>query len=81
MIEATCPQCGAKIRVKGTGGRKPLAIPFKNICEALQLYQDRARAAKELHCSEGYLYQVLKEHGMTMKDVIEAKAKERKTPA
>ncbi len=32
-------------------------------------------AAKELDCSRGYIYKVLKEQGTTPRDVIEAKAR------
>ena len=76
----TCPKCGAEIPVTTTTtgrlGRKRLGIPFKNIYEALQLYQDRDRAAEKLHCSVAYIYNTCKEHGTNPKDVMEAKARE-----
>jgi len=60
----TCPNCGTKIPVaKSAVGRKRLNIPFKNVCEALQLYQDTGQAARELRCSVGYIYGACKEQG------------------
>jgi len=72
----TCPKCGAKIRVKGAGGRKPLVIPVKIVCDKLRLYRDVGAVAKELGCSRGYIYKVLKEQGTSPKDVIEAKVRQ-----
>lgn len=73
----TCPECGAKIPVAMSRlGRKKLNIPFKIICEALQLYQDTGQAAKKLGCSVGYIYGACKEQGTTPRDVMEAKARQ-----
>ena len=65
-----CPNCGAKIRVKGTGGRKRLNIPLRNVSEALQLHRSAELAARELGCSVGYLYQELKKKGLKPRDII-----------
>jgi hypothetical protein len=71
----TCPKCRAKIPIATSRlGRKRLNIPFKNVCEALQLYRDVGQAAKELDCSVGYIYGICKQQGTTPRDVMEAKA-------
>ena len=75
MSEVTCPKCGEKIRVKGTGGRKPKDIPVIFVCDKLRTCRSVKQAAEELGCSRGYIYKVLKNQGKIPKDVIEAKAK------
>ncbi len=75
MVEVICPKCGAQIKVKGTGGRKPKNIPVIFVCDTLQATRSVTLAAEELDCSRGYIYKVLKNQGTIPKDVIEAKAK------
>lgn len=68
-----CPNCGHPVVVNGLG-RKPLNIPLKNVCESLQAHHSVVvAAAQELNCSEGYIFKVLKAHGLKLKDVIERK--------
>lgn len=64
-----CPNCGEKIVVNGLG-RKPLNIPFKNVYEALRAHGSVAAAANELHCSQGYIFKVLKANGLRLKDMV-----------
>lgn len=65
-----CPHCGKKVTVNGLG-RKRLNIPLKNVCEALQAHRSVVAAAKELGCSQGYIFKVLKDNGLKLKDVVE----------
>ncbi len=65
-----CPHCGESIVVNGLG-RKRLNIPLKNICEALRSDGNVAAAARELHCSQGYIFNILKSHGLKPRDIIE----------
>jgi hypothetical protein len=65
-----CPHCGERVVVNGLG-RKRLNIPLKNICEALRLGGDVAAAARELNCSQGYIFNTLKAHGLKPRDIIE----------
>ncbi len=67
-----CPNCGKPVVVNGLG-RRPLNIPLKNICEALQEHHSVVAAAQELNCSQGYIFAVLKANGLKLKDVIEGK--------
>ena len=67
-----CPYCGKSVVVNGLG-RKRLNIPLKNVCEALQAHHNIVAAAKELDCSQGYIFGVLKSNGLKMKDVIEGR--------
>jgi hypothetical protein len=64
-----CPHCGQSVVVNGLG-RKPLNIPLKNVCEALQTYRSVVAAAQELNCSQGYIFKILKDNGLRLKDVI-----------
>ena len=64
-----CPHCGEPVVVNGLG-RKRLNIPLKNICEALCSYGNVAAVARELHCSEGYIFNTLKAQGLKPADVI-----------
>ena len=57
-----CPCCGKPVVVNGFG-RPRLNIPVKKIYDALQLHQSVTAAARELGCSRGYIYKVLKESG------------------
>jgi len=64
-----CPKCGESVAVHGLG-RKPLNIPLKNVCESLQAHRNVVSAAQELNCSQGYIFNVLKNNGLKLKDVI-----------
>ena len=64
-----CEKCGEMVRVKGLG-RKPLNIPLKNICEALQAHHSVKVAAQELNCSEAYIYNVLKTGELKLTKII-----------
>ncbi|HUW45636.1 MAG TPA: hypothetical protein VMW50_07545 [Dehalococcoidia bacterium] len=64
-----CPHCGEKVVVNGLG-RKPLNIPLKNVYEALRAHGSVVGAANKLGCSQGYIFKVLKENGLKMRDVL-----------
>ena len=64
-----CPHCGKPVVVNGLG-RKPLNIPLKIVCEALQAHDSVVAAAQELKCSEAYIFKVLKANGLRLKDVV-----------
>ncbi len=72
-MKVQCPHCGKSVVVNGLG-RKRLNIPLKNVCESLQAYKKAAAAAKELNCSQAYIFGVLKANGLKLKDVIQRKA-------
>jgi hypothetical protein len=69
-----CPNCGEKLKVKGLG-RKPLNIPLKNICEALQTCRSVELAAQQLGCSQGYIFKVLKANNLKLKEIIKSQIK------
>lgn len=71
-MKVQCQNCGQSVVVNGFG-RKPLNIPLKNVCEALQAHRSVAIAAKELGCSPGYIFKVLKSNGLKLKEVIKEK--------
>ena len=73
-----CPHCGKPVVVNGLG-RKPLNIPLKNVCESLQAHRNVVVAANELNCSQGYIFKVLKDNGLKLKDII-ANGKGRNLP-
>ncbi|MFC1870071.1 recombinase family protein [Chloroflexota bacterium] len=63
-------------RAKAQGhriGRKPLGIPVKNVCDALQSSRSISAAAREMKCSRGYIYKVLEKVGTTPEDVIKGR--------
>jgi hypothetical protein len=64
-----CPHCGEPVMVNGLG-RKRLNIPLKKICEALCSCGSVAAAARQLHCSEGYIFNALKTQGLKPAGVI-----------
>ena len=64
-----CPHCGKSVVVNGLG-RKPLNIPLKNVCEALQAHSNVVEAARELGCSPAYIFGVLKAKRLKLKDVV-----------
>jgi excisionase family DNA binding protein len=70
MVEVTCPNCGVKIKVKGTGGRKRKSLNVIFICDALRNSSTVDEAADKLRCSRGYIYKVLKEHGLKPSDFV-----------
>jgi len=67
-----CPRCGETI-VVSSSGRKPLNIPVIFICDALQLHRSVTAAARELGCSRGYIYKVLKTNGLKVGDIAKGK--------
>ena len=75
MVEVTCPKCGEKIRVKGTGGRKPKDLPVIFVCDKLRACRSVTQAAEELGCSRGYIYKVLKEAGLVVREIISGQIK------
>jgi transposase-like protein len=68
-MKVLCPYCGKSVVVHGLG-RKAFSIPVTKVCDALRLRHNVLAAAKELDCSRGYIYKVLKQHGMTPKEVL-----------
>ncbi len=68
-MKVQCQHCGQSVVVNGLG-RKPLNIPLKNVCESLQAHHSVAAAARELNCSQGYIFSVLKANGLRLKDVV-----------
>jgi hypothetical protein len=69
----TCPHCGKSVVVDNLG-RKRLNIPLKNVCESLRAHRNVVAAAQELNCSQAYIFKVLKDNGLRLKDVINNKA-------
>ena len=65
-----CPHCGKSVVVNGLG-RKPLCLGVKKICDALGDSSTVRQAAEKLGCSRGYIYRVLKGHGMSPKALTE----------
>jgi hypothetical protein len=45
-------------------------MPLKIVCDALQAHRSVKSAANELRCSQAYIFKVLKENGLKLKDVI-----------
>ena len=73
-MKVQCPHCGKPVTVNGLG-RKRLNITLKNVCEALQAHHNIMAAARELGCSPGYIFGVLKANGLKLKDVVKGKKK------
>ena len=73
-----CLNCGSPVVVNGLG-RKPLNIPLKNVCESLRIHRNVVAAAQELNCSEAYIYKILKDNGLKLKEAINNRAKYIKT--
>lgn len=71
-MKITCPKCGAIIVVSGLG-RKSLRKPLIIVCDELRLCRSVGETAKNLVCSPAYIYKVLKENGLTAKEVINGK--------
>jgi DNA-binding NtrC family response regulator len=68
-MKIRCPHCGKTISVS-IGGRKPLNISVKNVCDTLRDCRDVPLAARKLGCSRAYIYTKLKKHGMTPREVL-----------
>lgn len=68
-MKVQCPHCGQTIVVNGLGRRR-LNISLKIICESLRAYRSTAAAAQELGCSQGYIFKVLKDNGLKLKDIV-----------
>jgi len=51
-------------------GRKPLGHSVINVCDMLLSTHSIGGAAKELNCSRGYIYKILKQEGMTPKVIL-----------
>jgi len=64
-----CPHCGNPVTVNGLG-RKPLNIPLKNVLESLQVYRNVKAADEELGCSQSYIFAVLKNNNLRLKDLL-----------
>ena len=68
-MKVQCPHCGKSVVVNGLG-RKRLNIPLKNVFESLKAHRNVAAAANELNCSQAYIFKILKDNGLKLKDVI-----------
>jgi len=62
-----CPHCGKPVVVNGFG-RPRLNIPVNKVYGALQRHHSVTAAARELGCSRGYIYKVLKHTGYKVKN-------------
>ncbi len=67
-MKKTCPQCGAVIEINGLG-RKRLNHTVIFVYDTLKLYRTVTATAKQLNCSRGYIYKVLKENGLSVNEV------------
>ena len=65
-MKTQCPHCGKTVDLGRVTERKPLNIRVKKVCDALQAHGTVTAAARELGCSRGYIYRVLKEMGMNL---------------
>jgi hypothetical protein len=68
-MKVQCPNCGEQVEVSGLG-RKPLNISLRIVCEALQTHHSVAAAAQELGCSQGYIYNCLKDNKLRLRDLV-----------
>lgn len=66
-MKMLCPHCGNEVDLGRITGRKPLNIGVNNVCDALQKYGTITAAARELRCSRGYIYNVLRGAGIDPK--------------
>jgi hypothetical protein len=64
-----CPYCGKPVVVNGFG-RRPLNIPVNKVYNALHRCRSVTTAARELGCSRGYIYKILKDSGLKAEDII-----------
>lgn len=67
-----CPHCGGEVMVNGLG-RRPLNIPLTNVCESLRRHHSVSTVSQELHCSQAYVFKVLKANGLKLNDIINAR--------
>ncbi|MGD0352550.1 MAG: hypothetical protein ABSB38_03540 [Dehalococcoidia bacterium] len=68
-MEVECPKCGEKVKVQGLGRRR-LNISLKKVIEALNRHGSVDPAAEELGCSAAYIFGILKDNRLKVKDVI-----------
>ncbi len=68
-MRVRCPNCGKSVVVNGLG-RKRLNIPLKKVYETLQTHRSIVTAADKLGCSQAYIFKVLKDNGMKLRDVF-----------
>jgi hypothetical protein len=68
-MKIQCPNCGTQVVVKGIG-RPRLNIPVIKVYNTLQVCSSVALAAQELSCSRGFIYKVLKDHGLRAQDIM-----------
>jgi hypothetical protein len=71
-----CPNCGHEVQVRGLG-RKRLDVGLNKVLDALKGQRSVVAAAKELKCSPGYIFNVLKSQKLKAQDVIDQKNAER----
>ena len=64
-----CPHCGKPVVVNGLG-RPQLNIPVNKVYDALHRHHSVTATARELGCSRGYIYKILKDSGLRAEDVI-----------
>ena len=76
-MKIQCPTCGQDIVVDGFG-RRPLNITVNNVYDALRRHPNITAAANELGCSRAYIYMVLKENKVDIKDFVDP-ARQRKS--
>ena len=69
MKTVKCSKCGAKVKVQGLG-RPRLGISLKNVIEALNRHGSVDLAVEELGCSQAYIFGILKDNRLKVKDVI-----------
>ncbi len=55
-------------------GEKDQTMKIKNVCDAVAGCSTVSQAAEKLGCSRGYIYRVLREHGMSPKALTEGGA-------
>lgn len=70
MMVIQCPYCGKSVVVNGLG-RKRLNIPLIIVCESLRTHHSVESAAKELNCSPGYIFNILKANNLRIVDILE----------
>lgn len=72
-VYIVCPRCGAKVPIAYSSGRKPLGYNVNFIYDTLRRLRSIQGAAKELGCSRGYIYKVLKDQGVTLEQLLNQK--------
>lgn len=61
-MKIKCPKCGEDIEV-GILGRPKLDMPVNKVVDALKKHRSITKAAEELGCSRGSIYNALKDSG------------------